>query len=131
VNPQRLRLPLALACALAAGGCRARPADPWGPVIDASYDAYEEMAQAVVDSSDCAEATVAVDRVRVVRIVELTAAADLQRDPERMRAADAAFAARRDRYRQVSDELDAALSECTGEPAFDAAVERFMATSGH
>jgi hypothetical protein len=120
---------LAVAALLLAAACHGRD-DERGRIIDDSYDAYEEMAQAVADSPDCAEATIAVDGVRAVRIAELTAAADLQNDPEQMKAAAGAFADRADRYRQVSGELDAALSRCTGDPAFDAAVDRFMSTSG-
>jgi hypothetical protein len=112
----RPALPLVL---LALAACRDDARTPIERTVDAAYDAYAEVAEAISGAPSC---PTGVSRARDVigrRRGDLAAGLAIQHDPARLTAAAGALAAREDRYREVASRLDAALVRCSGTPGLD------------
>lgn len=95
--------------------------------VDRAYDAYEELAKAILDAPSCPAAVDLAEKVWTDRGDDFAAARRMQDDPDQLGKAVSALDSREERYKEVAALLDAAVSRCGDEPGlqeiFDALDE--------
>jgi hypothetical protein len=93
--------------------------------VDAAFAVYETLAHAAeAPAADCATTAAAITRALDEGAEALAARRAIDADPEDAERADAAFAARRERFAALARTIDAAARRCPGDQTMERLLDR-------